>query len=166
MLVEFGMSGKVMDFAVLDNEPAVGLEEIAFEDDFRQTLNAFQVVRRVGKDDVDGLTESFQKLEGVGFDGRQIVVLELARHLLNEVHAPLVGIYGGDGDGLAGSKFQTHISRAGKKVNDRDGIKEKVVVKDVEQTFLAQVGGGAYRKIGRSNNPPTFVFTSNYAHSY
>ena len=160
------MLRKIAVFTMLYDEPPVRFQQVALEDNLRQALHSLKVVGRVGEDNVHRLTQPFHVLERVGLDGGDVQVLQLRGGLLDEVHAPLIGIDGGDRDSPARGELQTHIACAGKEVDDGDGIEEKVVVEDVEQALLAQVGGGPDGERGRSYDFPAFVFASNNAHSY
>ena len=69
MLNEAGMMGEIVSLAVLEDEEAVGLEEVAAEDDVRKFGYLRQDVWRVGKDEVELLAALGDILESVAANG-------------------------------------------------------------------------------------------------
>ena len=121
-------------------------------------------VWRVGKDDVEFLVGSFQKVENIGADHMDVLYVEPLGCGLDEVGALGVDFDGCHGFDTTGNEFERYGTSSGKEVHRVALFIIDIVVEDVEKAFARHVGGGTdWQIVGRIESA-TFQGTCNDTH--
>ena len=85
LLGELWQVAEVVGFGMLYYDQSAWLNHLAIEDEFRQLRQLWQVIGRVGEDEVEFARARANKLENVAFHLNQILLLEQSLDLADEV---------------------------------------------------------------------------------
>src|SRR5436190_23525669 len=118
---------------MLQNQPAVFIENIFFEDQIGQFPRVAHAERRVGKDDVESSVAIFDVMESITAYGMHHFGKMFFRKLFYKLNASCVIIHASNAGTSARKKLVGYISRSAKKVQDFYHGKIKMVIQNIEE---------------------------------
>ena len=168
MLCEVGELGEVIRAWVLYDDDAVALEESRAKDHLWEGSDLLQLVRWVGKDEVELRSSALRGLEvaeDIGLQDLQApFLLQLASDGANEERV-LPSLLERDHTATAsGDELCRYAARPAEEVNGRGVLKVDVVLKDVEEVLLGKVCRRASIEALGYVEAAALVLTSDDAH--
>ena len=123
-----------------------------------------QVIRGVGKDEVELLSATLQEFEYISFDRSQVRVAELLLHFADKVVLCGVNLDTYHPGAFARQQLETDGSCTGKQVERVDALEVDKVFQYVEYVFPCEIGSGSRFDVGGNIKPATPVLPADDAH--
>ena len=132
------------------------------KDHFGQSFDTLQLVRRIGKDDVEGTGLGLEVSEDIFFNRGEVVYVQLIHHLADKTEV-LAGFFHSRYMATTpGYQFKGYVACSGKEIQGRKAVEIQLVFQYVEKVFLGKVGGRPCLDIFRRMEDPAFIFSTDY----
>lgn len=93
MFYEVWMVAKVIRLTMLKDEESIGLDKVAGHDDVGEFGQVWQLVGRIGKDNVELLIAACQVLEDIATHGNARLIAQLLKEALDKTVVQTVLLY-------------------------------------------------------------------------
>ena len=110
------MSAEIVGFGMFEDKYSVGVQQVVLKNHVRYCFQLWEVVGRVGEDEMVLFFDGFQEAEDVGADAGQLSHIQFVGGFSDKFDAAEVLFYGGYLSGAAGGKLETDVSGSGKEV--------------------------------------------------
>ena len=137
-----GVVAQVLHRLMFNNEQTAGQQQVFIKYYFGYFGYAAQVVRRVGKYKVVLVGLYFEVFKNIGLKCFYLCKAMLAGGIFKVVNAMYAAVNGRYALGIARCKFERQVTRAAKQVEHFYTLQFYLVLQNVKQGFLGQIGSG------------------------
>lgn len=150
---------------MFDDGDACFIQQVVVENGPGNFRNVFQLIGRVGEDDVElASLEFLAGGENIVFEDSDVLETDFSGSPFYEAVMVVIQFYGGYLFRSAGGEFVADASRAGEQIQHRGIFDIDVVVQYVEDIFLGEISRGSRREIFVGENLPSPVGAADYSH--
>ena len=127
--------------AVLQDEIAPGVQDVLRKDLVRKRLQPLKGIRRIGENDIELFPADRQEIEDVVPDHRHVGEAEARSFSLDEGRVAPLHLDAIHPRSAAGSEFEGYGPSAAEKIQHLEVLELILVVEDIEESLLGEVGG-------------------------
>ena len=164
LLGELGQVAEVVGAGVLDDDECAGLHHVAVEDELRELWQLWQVVGRVGEDEIKLARAGGYELEHVALHLNQVLLVEQGLDLADEIVLRGGLLHAGDAGAAAREEFEADSTSAREQVEGGHSVEIHEVVEHVEEVLARHVGSGARGDVGGHVETPSPIFSADDSH--
>ena len=155
---------EVVGFGMLYYDQSSWLNHLAIEDEFRQLRQLWQVIGRVGENEVKLARARAYKLENVAFHLNQILLVEQGLDLADEIVLRGGLLHAGDAGTAAREELEGDGTSAREEVECRHALEIDEVVEHVKKVLARHVGSGARGDVSGHVETPSPIFSADDSH--
>ena len=165
MLHKPGMNGKIIIFAMLEDEYTIGCQYVLSENHVGNLWQFLEGVGRVGKDEIKLLSARLDESEYIATDRGAYIGAELLKALGYESMVVAVSLYTHYACTTSRHEFEGYAACAREEVEGIYTVKVDIAIEHIEDILLGKVCCGSGLESSWYIEVATLVLSCNYSHS-